>query len=73
MINNSDNEFFDYYVHLHARKCTRTKRLYIFFWFSYCNWLLLFQVKMSGRGDSKTIVWAGLGILATSLGEGVVR
>lgn len=31
------------------------------------------KVKMSGRGDSKTIVWAGLGILATSLGEGVVR
>lgn len=45
VINNSDNEFFNYYVHLHARKCTRTKRLYIFFWYSYWNWFLLFRLK----------------------------
>ena len=28
---------------------------------------------MSGRGEQPSIVWAGKGILATALGEGVVR
>ena len=28
---------------------------------------------MSGRGENPTLVWAGTGILATAVGEGVVR
>ncbi|XP_052071458.1 intraflagellar transport protein 140 homolog isoform X2 [Mytilus californianus] len=33
----------------------------------------ILKVKMSGKGDNPTVIWAGKGILATATGEGAVR